>query len=422
VTPTLSFARLLLVLVVPSLACVLVDPLVEEGADGSSSGEADDTPPGGSNSSPSDPDGGPSPGSVDGGNDGEPCVPLVCGIDLPCGMHDDGCGNTVDCGACGEGTALDLEVAHVLADPGRGRLYATVQGAAAQHPNELVVIDPATGMVLDAVFVGSNPSSLALSDDGSTLWVGLDGSLEIREVDLGTETPTPGDQHALQPGEWGDPAHAGTIVVLPGTTHSVAVSMHTFNLSPSFLGVVVLDDGVPRPMTTPGHTGASRLTLGPDGWLYGFNNLHTGFGFYALAVTENGVTQTEHEGLVDGFDTDIVYAEDGRVYATSGQVVDVSQPAAPAVEGTFNYYGAVLPQPEEGRVLMLSASWDDPVPTLRSLDPATFTQTAEAMLSGVEGEYFYDLTTADGLVLAVIGSSGFGEGPRLYLIANPFAG
>jgi len=275
-------------------------------------------------------------------------------------------------------------------------------------------------MVTSSVFVGSNPASLALSDDGSTLWVGLDGSLEIREVDLGTDPPTPGAQHALPPGEWGDPAHAGSMVVLPGTTGSVAVSLHIFGLSPSFTGVVVLDDGVPRPTTTPGHTGASRLTLGPEGWLYGFNNLHTGFGFYAIQVAAGGVTQTEHEGLVDGFDTDIVYAEDGRVYATSGQVVDVSQPASPSLEGTFNYYGAVLPQPEAGRVLMLSAGWDLPSPVLRNLDPTTFTQTAEVTLDGIEAECFYDLTTADGSTLAVIGNDGFGSAPKIYLLENPF--
>lgn len=68
------------------------------------------------------------------------------------------------------------------------------------------------------------------------------------------------------------------MVLLPGTTSSLAVTLHIDNLSPSLVGVVLLDDGIPRPARLPGHTGASRLTGGPNGYLFGFNNLRGGFG------------------------------------------------------------------------------------------------------------------------------------------------
>ena len=358
--------------------------------------------------------------SGDGGSD-DGCVSPQCGDEVVCGVFE-ACGQKVDCGPCQKPTTIDqLEPEHLVADPTRNRFYVTVQAAAPSFANELVVIDPATAVTVDSVFVGSNPSSMAISADHSTLWVGLDGSFEIIEVDLTTPSPTPGPSYPLPPSIQGDLAAAGPMVVLPGTTDSVAVSLHRFNVSPSFAGVAILDAGVPRPILTPGHTGAARLTGGPDGWLFGFNNLHTGYEFWAIEVLADGPAQSEYSDLVDGFQTDITYA-DGFVFATSGQVVDVSNPAAPWPAGTFPFSGAVLPQPELGRVLMLSPPDFDSATALRVLSPETFTEVGYAeILAEVGDAYFYDLATTDGTVLGVI-SLYFNASPRLQLITNPFPG
>ncbi|MBZ5712471.1 YncE family protein [Nannocystis pusilla] len=349
------------------------------------------------------------------------CVPLECGVDVACGSVGDGCGGQLECGPCEEGTIDGIRPVRMIADRSRGRLYVTVRSDSPMHPNELVVIDPATASIVDSVFVGSDPSTMALSDDHTTLWISLEGSLQIRRVDLTTASPTPGAQHGLPPGDF-DPAVAGPMVVLPGTTDSVAVSLHNYNYSPSFEGVAVLDDGVPRATKTSGHTGASRLTGGPSGWLFGYNNLHTGFGFYAIKVEAGGPTQTEHEGLVSGFYTDIVYA-DGRVYATSGDVVDVSNPAAPAKSGVFPFAGAVLPRLDQGRVLMLTPpDFDNNVSVLRDLDPVTFTQKQEVPLAALTADYIDDFVAPDDATLAIIAGEGFGEPPVVQIFANPFAG
>src|SRR5213075_494442 len=99
------------------------------------------------------------------------------------------------------------------------------------------------------------------------------GSYEIRRVDLASGSPLPGEQFSLPTGQFGDLAFAGPMVVLPGTTGSVGLSLHYPDLSPSYAGTAIVDDGVARPEQTPGHTGAARLTGGPAGWLFGFNNL-----------------------------------------------------------------------------------------------------------------------------------------------------
>lgn len=322
--------------------------------------------------------------------------------------------------AASELIEVGVEARHVIADRARGVFYATVGGDAAAHANSLVVVDAASARVIDSVFVGSQPLTMAISDDSSTLWVSLQGSYEIRRVDLTSGSPVPGEQYALPAGDWGDLGHAGPMVVLPGTTDSVALSLHREGVSPSYAGSVVVDRGVARPDQTSGHTGASRLTGGPAGWVFGFNNLHTGFGFYPLEVTETGLASTEHEDLISGFTTDIVYA-DGRVYATSGEVVNVSNPASPRKAGEFSFGGAILPLAPAPRLLMLSVDFSDPA-ALRLLDTETFAQIDAVTYPDLDIEEAFDLVSPDGESLAFIGSDSFGDSPRLFVLANPFGG
>ena len=318
-------------------------------------------------------------------------------------------------------TEVGVEARHVIADPVRHVFYATVAGDAAAYANSVVVVDATSARVTDSVFVGSQPLTMALSDDASTLWVSLQGSYEIRRVDLTSGSPVPAEQYPLPEGESGDLAYAGPMVVLPGTTDSVALSLHREGVSPSYAGSAIVDSGVARPGQTPGHTGASRLTGGPAGWVFGYNNLHTGYGFYALEVTETGLTSTEHEDLISGFDTDIVYA-DGRVYATSGQIVNVSNPSSPKRAGAFAFSGsAVLPLAPEPRLLMLSVDFSDPA-VLRLLDTETFAQVDAVTYPDLDIEDAFDLVSAGGESLAFIGSRGFDDPPRLFVLNNPFEG
>jgi hypothetical protein len=296
------------------------------------------------------------------------------------GSDDDGeaaDGDDSDDAASIEATATEVLATAIIGDVERGLVYAVVEGGAEEFPNSLVTIDAHDGSVLHDVSIGSNPDSLAISDDGSTLWVGLHGEYAVRKVDLKGGQPDPGETYTLPPADFGDLAAAGPMVVLPGTADTLAISMHRDGVSPSFGGAVVLDDGVPRPTQTRGHTGASRLTSGPEGYLFGYNNLHTGYEFWSITVDDEGLTQEEFRDLVSGFSTDIVY-EDGYVFATSGELVDVSDPTLPVRAGQFTYSGLIVPDVDNGVAWMLSAGDSFPSSTddmmLRLLEIETVTQ------------------------------------------------
>jgi hypothetical protein len=326
---------------------------------------------------------------------------------------------------------IAVDASALVADPLRGRLYAVVKGSAANYANELVVIDPERAAVETSVLVGSDPDSLAISDDASKLWVGLHGALSLREVDLTTWPPEPRGQYVLPPGDFDrDGVHAGPMVVLPGEPDTVAVSLHFDGLSPSFAGLVVIDAGNPRPNRTRGHTGASRLAAGPPGYLFGYNDLHTGYEFYSVAVDAMGATQTEHRGLVDGFYTDIEYG-DGHVIATNGQVVDVSSPQMPVRAGKFPFSGLIVAA-SSGPVMLSSTSTGNAsisdagknLVVLRRLNLETFLQDREVPIAGRFGSVHDFVEPRPGLFgFRAVPERGFSDEPStpsvVYVVSAP---
>jgi len=85
-------------------------------------------------------------------------------------------------------SSVTLAANWLLYNPFDFRLYASVGSAQGPDGNSIAVIDPYTGTVVKNIFVGSEPKKMAMSDDGKSLWVALDGSATVRHVDLVTAT------------------------------------------------------------------------------------------------------------------------------------------------------------------------------------------------------------------------------------------
>jgi hypothetical protein len=240
-------------------------------------------------------------------------------------------------------------VANDLAwDAATNRLYLSIRSTAAIDANSVVAVDPSTSEVTGRVFVGSNPSRLERTRDGQYLYVGLNGASAVRRVSISP----------LMAGlQWSLPAGqvAGEIKAIPGSPLSVAVTRQSPGYSPPLEGVTVYDDGIARPQSSPGHTGANRLeVLDSPTVLYGYNNAHTGFEFFTLGVDASGVRHLHATGgLIAGHYTHIVGAA-ARIYGTDGSIVDAER----RVEvGSFPALSsALLPDPATGRVFMLTGS------------------------------------------------------------------
>jgi len=83
---------------------------------------------------------------------------------------------------------LNMPVNDIAYEKLSQKLFVSVPSIAGAGGNAVTEIDPATGALGASVFVGSEPNKIALSDDGQTLYVGLNGSASVRRVDVATHT------------------------------------------------------------------------------------------------------------------------------------------------------------------------------------------------------------------------------------------
>jgi len=131
-------------------------------------------------------------------------------------------------------------------NPVNGLLYISVPSAAGPpYGNSVVSVDPATGALGTPIPVGSEPDQLAISADGTTLWVGLDGASAVREVNL--TNGTAGMQFSLgnNSGTYAYPPVVHAIGVLPGSPNSIVVSSDLNQYIYEDM-LQIFDSGVPR--------------------------------------------------------------------------------------------------------------------------------------------------------------------------------
>jgi hypothetical protein len=216
---------------------------------------------------------------------------------------------------------LSLVVNELVANSATGEIHASTPGTVATDPNSVITIDPATGDVSGAIFVGSSPRTMAVSDDGDTLYVSLDGAFSVRRVDLASGVA--GISFSLGSHPFFGPFGTEDIEVTPGNPDQIAVALTRPSVSPRHGGVAVFDDGVQLPLVTQEHTGSNRIEFTDDpSRVIGYNNETTEFGVRHIDIGPGGATQgMVARGVISGFGVDIEY-HSGRIYATSGVVVD----------------------------------------------------------------------------------------------------
>src|SRR5207302_9985913 len=138
----------------------------------------------------------------------------------------------------------------LIYDPTRKLLWASVPSSAGPLlGNGIVSIDPYTGILGTPIWVGSEPNQMAISDDGSTMWVNFSGSPSASKIDLTNGVGTGVELYF--PGGWGGNVYSTGLAVLPGAPSSVAVAAGR---------VAIYDNEVQRP--TFSSAGARYLAFG----------------------------------------------------------------------------------------------------------------------------------------------------------------
>jgi sugar lactone lactonase YvrE len=302
---------------------------------------------------------------------------------------------------------LDFPTNDLAFDPISQKIYASVPGWAGTLGNRVVAIDPATGAVTGSVFVGSEPTKLALSADGTYLYVALSGAAAVRRVELASLTA--GLQFSLGSNWFSGPYLVDDMAVLPSDSGAVAVARRNDGFSPRHEGVAVYDEGVKVGTETPSHTGSNVIEFGSSPTrLYGYNNETTEFGFRRMTVGSAGVSIDDvTSNLISNFSVDIEF-DGGRIYTTTGRVID---PEARTLLGTFQLGGTgpVEADTARGKVHFVVSG------RLDVYDAATFTPLASTTIPGVSG-------SAASLIEIGGGNLAFRTtGDQVYLVRFPTA-
>ncbi len=271
-----------------------------------------------------------------------------------------------------------LRANHIVYDPVRDRLYASVPGTDANRPNSVVAMSR-DGRVSDPLSIGSNPDVLALSAGAAYLYVGLNGTGQVRRVNLATMQPDP-------PWTLGNDITCGLfvaadLVVLSDNPNAVAVARQN-PCRAAHAGVAVIDNGVMRPTVTPGAANNDVIEPSADpAQLFGFDANSVARSLRRLAVGLGGVTETQSiPNLFNVTATDIRY-HDGRLYATNGEAVD-----ALTLEhlGRFDIDGvASLPVVRNGRAFFLQYNPGIDGYELLIFDATSFQFLASAIINGL---------------------------------------
>ncbi|HKP73126.1 MAG TPA: hypothetical protein VJT82_09340, partial [Pyrinomonadaceae bacterium] len=274
---------------------------------------------------------------------------------------------------------IPLPVNDVVYNPADHLLYVSVPSSAGGAGNTVAPVNPATGEIGTPVFVGSEPSKLAMADDGHTLYVTMDGSYTIRRFD--TATRTPGAEFAVGQDSFHGVYSANDLAVAPGNPNVVAVVRYYLGTSPPEAGVAIFDNGVQRPKTGVGHISGSDYVAysASESKLYGGGSYD---GLRTMTIDATGVASTTISAQSAG--TRIKFAN-GRIYGSGGQVFN---PDTNTLLGTFagvSTFAFTVDTAAE-RAYYVSRDFSSGSVTLRAFNINTFVTVGSVTLSGVTGD------------------------------------
>lgn len=220
--------------------------------------------------------------------------------------------------------ASDIGVNDVAWDRNHQVMYLALGARSSVAPNSIVAFDPVTGALSGSAFAGSEPNTIAVSDDGSKLYVGFRSSNTVSRFSVPALTrdftaPIPMNSAGTNSGH---PQFALDIAAAPGAPGKFAVSLQTF-------ARMIVYDGQSPMLAPPGQLGPeirqpgevlawadsnTVLALYDFGWGATLARYDTG----SVTVTPQGSTTVNNR--VFG----MLASDAGRIYTNCGHVIDAT--------------------------------------------------------------------------------------------------
>ncbi|MGD0348067.1 MAG: choice-of-anchor D domain-containing protein [Terracidiphilus sp.] len=227
--------------------------------------------------------------------------------------------------------SIPLTANALTVDPVGGLLYAAIPSTATTNPNTVIPITPSTGALGNPIAVGSNPRLLAVSDDGSELYVASTGLLQ--RFNLKTKALERSFALPVDP-MWGQ-TYVQEMHVVPGTPQSIVVELFA-NVDPPEDGLALYNDsGLVNWIPGESAVNGGNFLLWVDSFaftsasnIYAIGQYGESF-FYILQNSASGLTfigggnLTTSMPMVSGdlvrSDGTLLYTNDGQVWSPSTQ-------------------------------------------------------------------------------------------------------
>jgi hypothetical protein len=312
---------------------------------------------------------------------------------------------------------LDLPANDIVWDPYAQRIYASLPSSFGSKGNTVAVVNPYNGKVLNYHFAGSEPNQLALSNDSSYLYVGINGNGSVQRLILPKFTQD--IDVSLGSNEYGSSNLALSLQVSPSDSHTFAVAEGT-NGCCGTTGVYFFQDSTQLPSTVT-YPSVNDIVFGNATTLYGYDQGTVS----EIAVSSSGGTLSQQwNGLVEG--STIAYAA-GLVYGSGGEALD---PTTGLLVGTYDVDGnccnngdvQLVPDPAADRVFAVGNTPFFTPFGVTAYDLEKFTPIAVADLSQFTGSANAQTFVRwgnNGLAFVLTpGCCGYGS-PQLILVQSP---
>jgi hypothetical protein len=281
--------------------------------------------------------------------------------------------------------ALTLDTNDVIFDPFTRKLYASIPSTSSQvQGNSIVPIDPLTGKLGSAVFIGSEPTRMGLSDDGQYLYVVLSGANAVRRIYL--PTMTPGTQFTTVSQLFG-PYPASDVAVMPGNPNAISTCGYAN-------GIQVWDvtDSGATSRTFTGGNGVyegSVLAWGSPVDLYSNDEGLSPSTLHRFAVGATSFAETDATYL-DRVSNRITYSG-GLIFSDGGGVVDPSPapPTTPQLMGRLVGGGSsAVDTTINGAFFLDQNSYNVQSRVITAADPTHYVTVGSVQLDNMSGDAF----------------------------------
>jgi hypothetical protein len=307
--------------------------------------------------------------------------------------------------------SIPLTASALTVDPVGGLLYAAIPATATQNPNTVIPINPATGATMTPIATASGPRALAVSDDGSELYVA--SASVLQRINLKTLAIERTFNLPVDP-EWGQ-TYVQEMHVVPGSPQSIVVELFA-NVDPAEDGAALYNDsGLVNWIPGQSVVNSSNSIFWLDSFAFTSSpstiyGLPTGSTFFTeVQVSPTGLSRSG-SGVPQGNtqQTGSIIRSDGTLlYTNSGQVWD---PTTQKLLGTYLesngsqlfYTPSVVPERANGHTYFLDG--DAQYFDYQALTIDVYDQASYSLLGTVP---FTSLYPPDATDLVRWGSNGF---------------